>query len=141
MLLDANLLLYAVDRTSRFHGVASDWLTEQLNGPRRVGIPWQSLVAFLRISTHPRASESPLPPEEALRYVEDWLAADPVWTPLPGPRHGDLLADLVQRHQLRGNLISDAHLAALALEHGLAVVSGDSDFARFTDLRWINPFM
>jgi uncharacterized protein len=140
MLLDANLLLYAVDRSSRFHSIASDWLTEQLNGPRRVGIPWPSLVAFLRISTHPRASESPLTPEDALRYVDDWLSADAVWTPVPGARHGELLADLVARHQLRGNLISDAHLAGLALEHGLPLVSADSDFARFTGLRWINPF-
>lgn len=140
MLLDANLLLYAVDRTSRFHEAAADWLTEQLNGPRRVGIPWQSLVAFLRISTHPRASESPLTPEDAVRYVEDWLAADAVWTPVPGPRHGELLADLIERHELRGNLLSDAHLAALAVEHGLPLVSADSDFARFTELRWINPF-
>jgi uncharacterized protein len=140
MLLDANLLLYAVDRSSRFHETAADWLTEQLNGPVRVGIPWQSLVAFLRISTHPRAAESPLTPDDALGYVEDWLTADSVWTPVPGPRHGELLADLVQRYQLRGNLISDAHLAALALEHGLPLASADSDFARFTDLRWINPF-
>ena len=139
MLLDANLLLYAVDRSSRFHETAADWLTEQLNGPVRVGIPWQSLVAFLRISTHPRAAGSPLTPDDALGYVEDWLTADSVWTPVPGPRHGELLADLVQRYQLRGNLISDAHLAALALEHGLPLVSADSDFARFTDLRWINP--
>jgi uncharacterized protein len=140
MLVDANLLLYAVDRSSRFHETAADWLTEQLNGPVRVGIPWQSLVAFLRISTHPRAAESPLTPDDALGYVEDWLTADSVWTPVPGPRHGELLADLVQRYQLRGNLISDAQLAALALEHGLPLVSADSDFARFTDLRWINPF-
>jgi uncharacterized protein len=140
MLLDANVLLYAVDRSSRFHQVASDWLTEQLNGARRIGIPWQSLVAFLRISTHPRASDSPLTPVDALGYVEDWLAADPVWTPVPGQRHGELLADLVERYQLRGNLISDAHLAALALEHGMPLVSADTDFARFTDLRWINPF-
>jgi uncharacterized protein len=140
MLLDASVLLYAVDRSSPFHVVASDWLTGQLNGPRRVGIPWQSLVAFLRISTHPRASASPLPPDDALDIVEDWLATDVVWTPVPGPRHGELLADLVRRHQLRGNLISDAHLAALALEHGLPLVSADTDFARFTDLRWINPF-
>lgn len=140
MLLDANLLLYAVDRSSRFHSVAADWLTQQLNGPRRVGIPWQSLVAFLRISTHPRASQSPLAPDDALSYVDDWLAADGVWTPVPGARHAELVADLVRRHQLSGNLISDAHLAALALEHGLPLVSADSDFARFTDLRWINPF-
>jgi toxin-antitoxin system PIN domain toxin len=140
MLLDANVLLYAVDRSSPFHDTAAEWLTDQLNGPRRVGIPWQSLVAFLRISTHPRASASPLQPDDALGYVDDWLAADVAWVPVPGPRHGVLLAELIRRHQLRGNLISDAHLAALAMEHGLTLVSADSDFARFTGLGWTNPF-
>jgi uncharacterized protein len=140
MLLDANILLYAVDRGSRFHEAASDWLTAQLNGPARIGIPWQSLVAFVRISTHPRASASPLPPDAALGFIQDWLAAEAVWTPVPGHRHGELFTDLVRRHQLRGNLISDAHLATLALEHGLQLVSADTDFARFTELRWINPF-
>lgn len=139
MLLDANVLLYAVDRRSPFHPAAADWLTERLNGPRRVGLPWQSLTAFLRISTHPRATASPLQPDDALRFVDDWLAADVVWVPVPGPRHGTLLADLIRRHQLRGNLISDAHLAALALEHGLTLVSADSDFARFPELSWTNP--
>ncbi len=71
--------------------------------------------------------------------MDDWLAADVVWVPVPGPRHGTLLADLIRRHQLRGNLISDAHLAALALEHGLTLVSADSDFARFPELSWTNP--
>ena len=139
MLLDANVLLYAVDRRSPFHATAADWLTERLNGPRRVGLPWQSLTAFLRISTHPRAAASPLQPDDALRFVDDWLAADVAWVPVPGPRHGTLLADLIRRHQLRGNLISDAHLAALALEHGLTLVSADSDFARFPELSWTNP--
>jgi uncharacterized protein len=140
MLLDANVLLYAVDRASPLHDRAADWLTEQLNGPRRVGMPWQSLVAFLRISTHPRASASPLQPEDALGFVDDWLAADVVWVPVPGPRHWTLLADLVRRHHLQGNLISDAHLAALAQEHGLTLVSADSDFARFPGVAWTNPF-
>ena len=81
MLVDANLLLYAVDRKSPFHTGAAEWLTEQLNGPRRVGLPWQSLVAFVRISTHPRASAAPLDPGEALRHVQDWLAPDVAWTP------------------------------------------------------------
>jgi toxin-antitoxin system PIN domain toxin len=140
MLVDANVLLYAVDRTSPFHEVAASWLTEQLNGPRRVGLPWQSLVAFLRISTHPRASASPLQPDDAVSYVEEWLSADVAWVPVAGPRHGTLLMELIRRHHIGGNLVSDAHLAALAMEHGLSVVSADSDFARFTGLVWTNPF-
>lgn len=139
MLVDANLLLYAVDRSSPFHTRAAGWLTEQLNGPRRVGLPWQSLVAFVRISTHPRASATPLDPQDAVRYVEDWLAPDIAWVPSPGPRHAALLAELIGRYQLRGNLISDAHLAALAIEYGLTLCSADTDFARFPELTWSNP--
>jgi uncharacterized protein len=139
MLVDANLLLYAVDRTSPFHQRAAAWLTEQLNGARRVGIPWQSLVAFLRISTHPRASTRPLSPQDAVSYVDDWLSADGVWIPSPGSGHATVLGALLTRHQVSGNLISDAHLAALAIEHGLTVCSADSDFARFPELTWLNP--
>src|SRR5262249_56279891 len=95
MLVDANLLLYAVGRQSRFHAAAAEWLTEQLNGSRRVGLPWQSLVAFARISTHPRASARPLAPGEALRHIQDWLTPDVAWTPAPRPHHGALLADLI----------------------------------------------
>ncbi len=139
MLVDANLLLYAVDRASPFHDRAAEWLTEQLNGPRRVGLPWQSLVAFIRISTHPRASAAPLSPRAALSYVDDWLAPDVAWIPNPGPGHTAILTQLIDTYQLRGNLISDAHLAALAIEHGLTLVSADTDFARFHELRWSNP--
>ncbi|MGL5857848.1 MAG: TA system VapC family ribonuclease toxin [Angustibacter sp.] len=141
MLLDANVLLYAVDRDSPFHHTAHEWMTTQLNGSRRIAIPWQSLVAFLRISTHPRASASPLAPEQALQQIEEWLAADTVWTPVPGAGHAGVLADLLRRSQVRGGLISDAHLAALAIEHGLTLVSADSDFARFAELSWTNPFV
>ena len=139
MLIDANILLYAVDQRSRQHDVAVAWLTEQLNGPRRVGIPWQSLTAFLRISTHPRASESPLTPNEAWSHVADWLAADPVWTPAPTERHAEVLGGLIATHEVRGNLIPDVDLVALAIEHGLTICSADSDFARFTEVRWTNP--
>ncbi|MGI8627811.1 MAG: TA system VapC family ribonuclease toxin [Geodermatophilaceae bacterium] len=139
MLVDANILLYAVDSTSPFHARAADWMSEQLNGPRRVGFPWQSLVAFLRISTHPRASARPLAPKIAARFVEDWLDSDVAWIPQPGPGHASVLAGLIRTHQLRGNLISDAHLAALAIEHGLTMCSADTDFARFTELAWMNP--
>jgi uncharacterized protein len=140
MLVDANVLLYAVDRRSTFHSVAKEWLTGALNGTTRVGIPWMSLVAFIRISTHPRASPSPLTPDDALRHVTDWLAAEPVWVPSPGPRHAEVLARLVTRADARGGLVSDAHLAAIAVEHGLTVISADSDFARFAEVRWSSPF-
>lgn len=139
MLLDANLLLYAVHRTSAFHEAARAWLTEQLNGPRRVGLPWQSLGAFLRIATHPRAFERPLSAQDAWARVDDWLSARPVWTPVPGDRHASILGKLIVDHDVRGNLMPDAQLAALALEHGLTVCSADTDFARFTDVRWVNP--
>lgn len=139
MLLDANLLLYAVDATSPFHGAARDWLTQHLNGARRVGFPWQSLGAFLRISTHPRASQAPLSPAEAWGQVAAWLDTNVAWIPTPGERYADLLEELIARHDIRGNLIPDVQLAALALEHGLTVCSADTDFARFSDVRWENP--
>lgn len=139
MLVDANILLFAVDKSSRFHEAAAGWLTDQLNGPARVGLPWQSLTAFLRISTHPRAAEHPLTPRDAWSHVESWLAAEPAWVPTPTDRHAEILGGLIARHDLRGNLISDAELAALAIEHGLTMCSADTDFARFTEIRWLNP--
>jgi hypothetical protein len=139
VLVDANILLYATDRSSPFHKPAASWLTDVLNGPRRVGIPWQSLVAFLRISTHERASDHPLTPEQAIGFVEDWLAQDAVWIPREGAGHGTILSGLITKYQLRGNLVSDAQLAAIAIEHGLQMCSADSDFARFSELTWINP--
>jgi toxin-antitoxin system PIN domain toxin len=141
MLLDANLLLYSVDRASPYHVAAATWLTEQFNGPRRVGLPWQSLVAFVRISTHPRASANPLSPQDALGFVEDWLAQDMAWIPIPGHGHVRVFAEFVAGQHLTGNLVSDAHLAALAVEHGLTLYSNDSDFARFPGLSWANPLL
>lgn len=139
MLVDANLLLFARDADSPFHSRARDWLTAQLNGPVRVGLPWQSLVAFCRISTHPRAYERPLDPDEAWQQVAEWLRAEPVWTPHPTECHAEVYGQLLRRYQIRGNLASDAHLAALAIEHGLGIRSADTDFARFTEITWSNP--
>lgn len=139
MLLDANLLIYAVDERSPLHPRARDWLTDQLNGSRRVGLPWQSLGTFLRITTHPRIFERPLGSADAWARVEAWLAAPMAWTPSPGPRHGALFGSLVAGYGVTGNLVPDAQLAALALEHGLEICSADSDFAMFTEIRWINP--
>jgi toxin-antitoxin system PIN domain toxin len=139
MLVDANLLLFAVDETSPFHQRARGWLTERLNGAQRVGLAWQSLGAFLRIATHPRASERPLAPAEAWQRIADWLACDVVWIPEPGERHAEILGALVTRHRVAGNLVLDAQLAALAVEHGLTVYSADTDFARFVEVGWHNP--
>jgi toxin-antitoxin system PIN domain toxin len=141
MLIDASLLLYSVDSLSPEHERASVWLAEQLNGDRRVGIPWESLTAFVRIGTNPRATTRPLQPAEAWRFVEAWLAAAPVWIPVPTESHADVLGDLIRTHRVGGNLIPDAHLAALAIEHGLELCSTDTDFARFPEVRWRNPLL
>ncbi len=139
MLLDANLLLYAVHRGAPQHKRAYDWLTEQLSGPKRVGFPWQSLGAFLRISTHPRAFQRPLAPATAWERVADWLSCPVAWIPQPGPEHARILGKLLTSYEIAGNLVPDAQLAALAIEHGVPICSTDTDFARFRELRWIDP--
>lgn len=139
MLVDANILLYSVDASSPFHGDASKCVTTALNGARRVGLPWISLTAFLRIVTNPRATESPLTPTDAWAIIDGWLSSPAAWVPAPGHSHREILRELTIRHHLSAGLITDAVLAALCIEYGLEMVSADSDFARFTELTWINP--
>ncbi len=139
MLVDANLLLFAADERSHFHATARSWLAAQLTGARRVGLPWQSLSAFFRISTSTRASDDPLAPEVAWGQVIEWLRPNVAWIPAAGRRHAQILGGLVTRYQVRADLMTDAQLAALAIEHGLTVCSADTDFARFTEVRWENP--
>src|ERR1051326_6429282 len=139
MLIDANLLLYATDTQSRFHQPAKAWLLEKLNGGRREGLPWQSLAAFRRLATHARVSTYPLSQLDAWQTVSVWLESLVAWIPQPGTEHADLLGELLIRHEAAGNLVPDAMLAALALEHGLTVFSADTDFARFTEISWENP--
>jgi uncharacterized protein len=139
ILVDANILIYASDARSERHDQARDWLDSQLSGGSRVGLPWQSLLAFMRIVTSPRIFERPQSVKRAWRQIEDWLECDAVWIPVPGPAHKSILADLVTDLGGGPNLIPDAHLAALAMEHGLTVCSTDGDFARFKGLRWNNP--
>lgn len=139
MIVDANVLIYAVDDTSAFHEHALGWLQPALAGVPRVGLPWASLLAFQRVTTHPRVYDRPLSAAAAWEFVTDWLAADPVWIPEPGPRHAEILGQLLIDGDLRGNLVTDGHLAALALEHGVGICSFDSDFALFPDVRWHNP--
>lgn len=139
MIVDANVLPYAVDEHSHFHTTARSWLDEAMNGVERVGFPWASLTAFQRIITHPRVAATPLTPADEWGYITDWLDADQAWVPTPGARHRAILGQLLTDGDLRGNLVTDAHLAALAIEHGTAICSFDSDFARVPTLRWINP--
>ncbi len=139
MLVDANLLVYAADARSRFHQPARDWLLEQLNGSRRVGLPWQSLSSFFRVITHTRISAHPLAPADAWQTISAWLGSEVAWIPEPGAGYAPIFGDLLVRYEVTGNLVPDTQLAALALEHGLTVCSADTDFARFTEVSWTNP--
>lgn len=139
ILVDANLLLYAVFSPYPHHQPARDWLDAQLNGYARVGLPWPSLLAFVRLSTNPRLFPKPLSMEGAWRRVEQWLERPTVWTPTAGSQHAEILGKLLVGVAKTPKLVPDAHLAALAVEHGLVLCSTDGDFARFPGLRWENP--
>jgi toxin-antitoxin system PIN domain toxin len=139
MLVDANILLFAVNESSPEHDRAAAWLQDALNGSRRVGLPWESLTAFVRLATNPRVVSRPLAPVAAWAFVEDWLAAPAAWVPVPSERHAAVLGDLVRRYRPAANLVPDAHLAALAIEHGAEIISADTDFARFAEVRWRDP--
>jgi hypothetical protein len=139
ILVDANLLLYAVASNYDQHAVAHAWLDEQLNSPIRVGVPWVSLLAFLRISTNPRIFSDPLSMRQAWGRVAVWLDAPNVWSPETTERHRTILERFLRGAASSAKLVADAHLATLAIEHGLVLCSSDGDFARFDGLRWKNP--
>jgi uncharacterized protein len=139
ILVDANILVYAYHPGFAQHPRARRWLDDRLNGPARVGLPWLSLLAFVRISINPRVFERPASMAEAWSQVEQWLAWRQVWTPTPSERHRFILGDLLSRVGGSPRLVPDAHLAAIAIEHGLTLCSTDGDFARFPGLRWEEP--
>jgi toxin-antitoxin system PIN domain toxin len=139
ILLDANLLLYAANRDAPEHEPARSWLDARLSGSTRVGLPWPSMLAFVRIASNPAILRRPVAPAEAWRQVREWLACDTAWIPLPGPGHADVLGRLLDATFMSSHLVPDAHLAALAIEHGLTLCSTDGDFARFPGLKWENP--
>jgi hypothetical protein len=139
ILVDANLLVYAHVASFHEHGPARSWLDARLAGTAPVGLPWESLLAFVRLVSNPRIFERPEPVEKAWRQVRAWLGCPVAWIPVPTDRHADLLDELLRAGSLRANHVPDAHLAALALEHGLTLCSTDADFARFRGLRWENP--
>jgi hypothetical protein len=139
ILLDVNLLVYAFDADSPHHPIAGRWLDQQLNGASAVGIPWETITAFLRIVTHPRIYERPVSIASAWQRMQLWLACETAWIPQPGPRHAEILGEFLMLPGIRANLIPEAHLAALSIDHGLTLCSADSGFARFPRLRWMNP--
>jgi len=141
ILIDANLLIYAGVESVPEHERARAWLDHQLASVVRVGLPWQCLLAFLRITTKRGAFGHAQSIENAWRQVRAWLDQPAVWIPGPTARHSDILSGLLLGNRFSGDLVSDAHLAALAIEHGLTLCSNDHDFARFPNLRWINPLV
>jgi uncharacterized protein len=141
ILVDVNILVYAHINAAQQHAAAREWLDRQINGFSRVGLPWASLLGFLRLTTNPRVLERPLQMASAWEQVAAWLACETVWIPSPTERHADVLAELLAQPGVHGNLVSDAHLATLAIEHGLTLCSADGDFARFSNLKWINPLV
>lgn len=139
ILVDANLLIYAANPSAADHSEARAWLDDRLNGSARVGLPWPSLLAFVRIATNPAIVRNPVSPAVAWRQCKAWLACDVAWIPLPGPRHSEIFEGLLEHRFVTTRLVPDAHLAALAIEHGLTLCSSDGDFAKFPQLKWENP--
>ena len=139
ILVDANLLIYAVNQDAPLNQKAKPWLESVLSGKETVGFSWNVLLAFLRLTTRPGLFRRPLPVNTALDLVASWLDQTSATLVHPGPRHLSVLRELLQPLGTGGNLTSDAHLAALAIEHGAELCSSDTDFARFPGLKWRNP--
>lgn len=137
--MDANLVIWAHHEQFALHRPARAWLADTLSYVPIVGIPWPTIIAFLRISTHPRALERPLHIDQAWGVVEEWLARPNVQVPVPTERHVAILGRLLHDGRASGNHTTDAHLAALAIEWGLELQSADRDFARYPGLRWRDP--
>jgi toxin-antitoxin system PIN domain toxin len=136
---DLNLLLYAFDTEAEPHQRARPWLEEVLSGTEEVGFAWIVLLGFARISTNPRIYEQPLTINEALDLIDGWLAQPVARVIEPTSRHSTVVRELLAPLGAGGNLVSDAHLAALAIEHGAELCSRDNDFARFSGVRWVDP--
>lgn len=139
IIIDANLLIYSFVEEMQEHQKAKSWLETQLSGRAVVGLPWPSLLAFVRLTTNPRVFREPVSITRAWEQVESWLDCTVVRIPLPAERHRDILGTCLVAGGVRGNLVQDAHLAALAIENGMLLYSTDGDFARFPGLRWENP--
>lgn len=141
ILVDVNLLLYIKGADMPQHDRAASWFERAVGDRTRIGLPWQSLLGFVRIITSARLCSQPLSIAHAWQQVEEWLALPGVWIPEPTEHHAKVLGELLLSANVSGNLVPDAHLAAIAVEHGLVVCSTDADFARFPGVRWVNPLL
>lgn len=139
MILDVNVLVYAVDDTASQCKVARKWIERNLTGYSRIGIPWQTISGFIRIVTNPRIYNQPLTGEQAWEIMDGWLASPVVWVPPATERTASIFKSLMLDAGLSGARVMDAALAAIAIEHGVPIVSVDSDFAAFPGVRVINP--
>ena len=139
IVVDANLLLYAADTSSVYHQASRRWLEATFSEPEPVGLGWVAVLAFLRAGTNPRIRKDAFTLEEAAAIVAGWLARPTITLLNPGERHWQILRDMMTKGQVRGPLVTHAHLAALAIEHGAALATTDRDFARFPGLKFFNP--
>ncbi len=138
-LVDVNLLLYAVDESSPNHERARGWLEASLSAAGTFAFAWSVLLAFVRIATNPRAFTAPLGVDTSFDVVDRWLARPQATIVQPTARHARVVRELLGPLGTAGNLVPDAHLAALAIEHGAELYSADADFSRFPRVRWVNP--
>ncbi len=140
ILIDLNLLIYAVNEDSFYHAQARDWLEARLGGTESLGIPWIVILGFLRIMTNGKIFPRPLKEEEAVEIIDRWLQHPLVRIPEPMPDHWKLVRELILESGTAGNLTFDIHLAAIAIRNGAKLFTLDADFSRFRGLRWEKPF-
>ncbi|KAB2850799.1 MAG: type II toxin-antitoxin system VapC family toxin [Hyphomicrobiaceae bacterium] len=139
IIVDLNILIYAVNSSAANHARVADWWNSAVGGEEPVGLPWTVLNGFLRLTTRGGILQRPLPVDTALRLVDDWLRIDNILVPRETPHHWTILKRILAETGAGGNLVTDAHLAALAIGHGAILATCDSDFARFVGLRWLSP--
>lgn len=138
-LIDANLVIYATNTTAPRHQAAKEWFDTTLSASETVALPWAVTLAFVRITTNPRIMAPPLSTGAALAYLREWYRRPNVIAPAPTARHIEVMSDLLEATGVGGNLVPDAHIAALAIEHGATLCSCDTDFARFPSLDYLDP--
>jgi len=136
---DVNLLIYAADTASPSHHQARRWLEAELSSGQTFAFAWSVLLAFVRLTTNPKVFEEPYPVAHALDVVDSWLAQPSTTVVGPTERHARVLRELLEPVGVGGNLVSDAHLGAIAIEHGATLCTADRDFGRFSGLKWMNP--
>ncbi len=139
ILIDANLLIYATLDTGVHHAPARDWLKDQMDRAPHIGLPWHSLLGFVRISSNKHLYPHGPSVDTAWSVVKAWLSVDHVWIPSPTDRHAETIGQLLSAAKIGSGDVMDIHLAALAMEHGLTLCSADKGFARYRNLRWLNP--